>query len=204
MKIFLVGATGRSGKFILESALKRGHQVTALVRESADRLDVSSPRLRPLVGDLLQLQNLPALLAGHDAVVSALNSSAAADGTHALIAAALKAQVTRFIGIAGGGILQLDESSLRRDRPGYPEAFRRSSEQHMTAWSELKASGLDWTLVCTPDLIPGPATNQLLHKVEYMPEGSRRVSIGDVAEFIVSALENGTFLKTRVGCTSPS
>jgi len=32
MKLFLIGATGRTGREIVQQALERGHQVTAFVR----------------------------------------------------------------------------------------------------------------------------------------------------------------------------
>ena len=38
MKLFVIGATGRTGKEIAQQALARGHQVTAFVR-SPDKID---------------------------------------------------------------------------------------------------------------------------------------------------------------------
>ena len=34
MKIGIIGATGKAGNLILKEALKRGHEVTAIVRNS--------------------------------------------------------------------------------------------------------------------------------------------------------------------------
>ena len=41
MKIFLLGATGNSGKRILRLAIQRDHEVTAFVRDEAKLLSVS-------------------------------------------------------------------------------------------------------------------------------------------------------------------
>lgn len=200
MKIFLVGATGRTGKWILRAALARGHQVTALVREPTGRL-TTSPNLRVVAGDLLATEDLAHVLAGHDAILSALSSRAVEDGTRKIVAEAKKAGVTRFLGLAGGGILQLDEERLRRDRPGYPEIFIRSSARHLEAWRMLEASPLAWTLVCTPDLIDAAATGLATARADFMPAGSNSVPTGDVAEFFLDELEAERFLRKRVGFT---
>ncbi len=201
MRIFLVGATGRAGKWILREALARGHQVTALVRGQSDRLGLSHRFLQIILGDLIEVDDLANSLSGHDAILSALSSASVEAGTHKLIMAAGSAGVTRFLGIAGGGILQLDEDLLRRDRPGYPKFFLKTSEGHLHAWNKLEASSLDWTLVCTPDLSDAPASGRAKCREDYMPEGSNVVPIGDVAEFLMNELEARRFVRKRVGLT---
>lgn len=200
MNLFLLGATGRTGKWILEAALARGHRVTALVREPVSRLRPNAG-LRVLGGDVLTLDDLDERLAGHDAVLSALGSRVVDAATHRLVAAMEAAKVTRFLGVAGGGILQLDARSLRRDRPGYPELFRQSSARHLETWTALEASALAWTLVCTPDLLDAPATGQAKSELDYMPDGGRSVPRGDVAEFMMTELERSLYVRKRVGFT---
>jgi uncharacterized protein len=201
MKLFLVGATGRTGKWILKAALAGGHQVTALVRDPTDRLGISHPSLSVVSGDLFTVQNLVGTLSGHDAVISALNSGAVETGTQKLIAAAETAGVKRFFGFAGGGILQLDENRLRRDRPGYPEIFLKSSARHLQAWKALEASSLNWTLICTPDIANTAATGQAKFRADYMPTGGNSVAAGDIAEFLLTELDAGLFSRKRVGFT---
>ena len=57
MKIFLLGATGNSGKRILRLALQRDHEVTAFVRDEAKLLSSVDgpvpPNLHVSIGDLL-------------------------------------------------------------------------------------------------------------------------------------------------------
>ncbi len=201
MKVFLVGATGRTGKWLLKAALARRHEVTALVRKPADRIALTDSRLRIVEGDLTAITKFADLLHGHDAIVSSLSSQAVDIGTKILIDGAQAAAVARFIGIAGGGVLQMDEQHLRRDRVGYPEKFRQSSALHLEAWKALEASLLQWTLFCTPDLIDSAATGQVKLRADYMPEGGNRVACGDVAESIIDELEAPKFINRRVGCT---
>ena len=49
MKLFVIGATGRTGQEIVQQALARGHQVTAFVR-SPENITVKSERLTILKG----------------------------------------------------------------------------------------------------------------------------------------------------------
>lgn len=52
MRIFLTGATGYIGSAILETSLRSGHQVTALVRDPERAEHVSLRGGRPIVGEL--------------------------------------------------------------------------------------------------------------------------------------------------------
>lgn len=200
MNLFLVGATGRSGKWLLKAALEHGHSVTALVREPVDRI-AAHDRLKIISGDLFEIENLSERLLNHDAIISALDSRSVARGTDRLIDCAKKAKVDRFIGIAGGGILQLDQNLLRRDRPNYPKMFLESSAQHLHAWKALQSSSLVWTLFCTPDLKDLGPTGKAALKADYMPEGGNSVALGDIAFFVMLELERREFLNKRVGCT---
>lgn len=202
LRIFLVGATGRNGRWILKAALEQGHHITALVRGDTNRLGVSHPALTLISGDLLQVSNLGALVAGHDVIISALDSQTVEAGTSKLIAAAQTGAVQRYIAIAGGGILQLDATRLRRERPDYPQRFLKSSEGHLRAWQELEASALNWTLLCTPDLLDLPASGKAVSRMNYMPEGNRSIPCGDVANFIMDELKSSRYPRTRVGLTT--
>jgi len=44
MKLFVIGATGRTGREVVEQALARGHQVTAFVR-SPEGIKLKNERL---------------------------------------------------------------------------------------------------------------------------------------------------------------
>lgn len=201
MKIFLVGATGKSGAWILKAALNRGHSVTALVREPLHRIQLSHPSLSIVAGDLNTIEKLDQIVSGHEIIISALNSESVESGTTKIIRAGESVHVLRFIGIAGGGILQLTENSLRRERPNYPAIFLKSSEGHLKAWKSLEKSKMQWTLLCTPDLKNAPANGSAHAREDYMPEGSNAVHLGDVANYILKIAEENIHIRKRVGFT---
>jgi uncharacterized protein YbjT (DUF2867 family) len=50
MNLVVLGATGRTGRLVVEQALAAGHTVTALVR-SPEKLPTGSPNLRVVTGE---------------------------------------------------------------------------------------------------------------------------------------------------------
>jgi nucleoside-diphosphate-sugar epimerase len=69
MRIFLTGATGYIGSAVLEAALRGGHQVTALVRNSEKAEQVSARGATPIVGDLSKPQSYAPAAEHADAIV---------------------------------------------------------------------------------------------------------------------------------------
>jgi putative NADH-flavin reductase len=71
LNVLVFGATGGTGRRLVEQALKRGHRVTAFARDPA-KIQVKHDNLRVAKGDILQPDTVAASVAGQDAVLSAL------------------------------------------------------------------------------------------------------------------------------------
>jgi putative NADH-flavin reductase len=71
MKLFVIGATGRTGREIVQQALARGHQVTAFGR-SPERIGLRNERLTILKGNAMDENQLFDAIQNHDAVISTL------------------------------------------------------------------------------------------------------------------------------------
>lgn len=71
MKLLIFGATGGTGRQLVEQALAQGHHVTAFVRDLA-KISKKHENLRIVQGDMLRPESVEAAVAGHDAVISAL------------------------------------------------------------------------------------------------------------------------------------
>ena len=70
MRLFVIGATGKTGSEIVNLALTRGHQVTAFVR-SPQKLSPAGS-LTIVRGDPRHPETIAAALPGHEAVLSAI------------------------------------------------------------------------------------------------------------------------------------
>ena len=71
MKLLIFGATGGTGRQLVDQALAQGHEVTAFVRKPS-RLPVKHDKLIVMTGSILDQADIDAAVAGHDAVLSAL------------------------------------------------------------------------------------------------------------------------------------
>jgi nucleoside-diphosphate-sugar epimerase len=71
IRVLIVGATGGTGRQLVEQALERGYTVTALARDLS-ALRIEHPRLTVVGGNVLDYQSVEAAVRGQDAVVSAL------------------------------------------------------------------------------------------------------------------------------------
>jgi len=71
MKILIFGATGGTGRQLVEQALAQGHTVTAFARDPA-KVIAKHANLRVAQGNMLQTASIEAAVAGQDAVLSAL------------------------------------------------------------------------------------------------------------------------------------
>jgi putative NADH-flavin reductase len=106
MKLVIFGATGRTGRHLLEQALQAGHQVTAIVRDP-DRLPTLMPQgLRVLAADVMNPAAIAPAIAGADAVVTAIAppggrapSTVGPDSARSIIQAMREVDARRLVAI---------------------------------------------------------------------------------------------------------
>ena len=71
MKITILGATGNAGSRVVTEALSRGHEVTAVVRESSVTNNLPT-EIKIVTGDVSNVRNIAEVSAGQDIVFSAI------------------------------------------------------------------------------------------------------------------------------------
>ena len=71
MKLLIFGATGGTGRALVEHALEQGHVVTAFARDPV-KVRTTHKNLRVVKGDILNYDSVEAAINGQDAVLSAL------------------------------------------------------------------------------------------------------------------------------------
>src|SRR5260370_35880075 len=111
MNLLILGATGGTGRLVVEQALAAGHTVTALVR-SPEKLAIRNSNLRVVAGRATDPEDVARALASADAVLSTLGGggSVIADSTGAMGEAAHKMGVRR--------VVVLSSFVVERDRLG--------------------------------------------------------------------------------------
>ena len=143
-KIAIIGATGRAGSQLLEEALRRGHSVTAIARDTAKigaRAGVVSKNL-----DALDAEALQAAIAGHDVVISAAHFATLP--ASAVIGPVKNAGVKRLLVVGGAGSLLLPGGGRVIDSEGFPEEYKTEASAGAVFLQNLRQEQqLDWTFV---------------------------------------------------------
>ncbi|MCQ6280689.1 NAD(P)-dependent oxidoreductase [Bacillus sp. EB600] len=205
MNFCLLGATGRVGSVILESALSQHHFVHVVVRDR-NKLTIDHPNLQVIEGNALNEKDLAEALKGTNAVISALNTDGSTTLSNAtpIIVNQMKMQgIQRIITIGTAGILQA-RSNPRIYRFQAAESKRKTTkdaEEHLKAYITLKDSGLDWTIVCPTYLPTGERMGVYRYEKNYLPLNPSSISIYDTADFAYKQLESREFIRERVGLT---
>lgn len=142
--IAIIGATGRAGSQLLEEALRRGHHVTAIARDTSkigERAGVVSKNVDVLDADALQ-----AAVAGSDVVISAAHFATIPSA--AVLGPVKKAGVKRLLVVGGAGSLLLPGGTRVIDSEGFPEEYRAEASAGATFLGDLRREQqLDWTFL---------------------------------------------------------
>ena len=193
MRISVFGATGRTGRPLVEQALADGHEVVALARDPARLETLRHERLRIVRGDVLDAARVDEVVAGSDAVVSVLGHAKGSPkdvqtrGTENIVAAMERHGVRRLVSLTGAGVRDPKDEPKLVDRV-FGLALRtlqrdvlEDGERHVQA---IKRSGLDWVIVRGPRLTEGPKKGA--YRVGLVGKNSgTRVSRADLAEFVL-------------------
>ena len=205
MRLFILGATGGTGRALIDQALERGHRVTAFVR-SPQKLGSPREGVTVLQGDPRSVDELRAALPAHDAVLSALGppgpgpTTIVGDAARSTVIAMQAAGVRRLL-VVGVAVLFEHEGILSAilRRTLLRNVAKDSAEMERV----VMASGLDWTIVRPPRLTNGPLTRRYGVSDDRMPRDARlTVSRADVAHFLLEELEHRAHVHRIVGMAS--
>jgi uncharacterized protein YbjT (DUF2867 family) len=155
-RLVLFGATGGTGREVLQQALAAGRSVTALVRRP-ERLPVRHPNLTVVAGDVLRPPDAEAALAPGSVVISALGvgysrkaTTLYSAGTANVLAAMQAAGARRFVCLSTSA---LDVSPaggwFQRAFVGkfLQRVVRRPYDDMRLMEGLVRASDSDWTIV---------------------------------------------------------
>ncbi len=198
MKLAVFGATGGTGQEIVKQALKAGHEVTVLVRDSS-RLHVNHDKLYLVIGNVLNLEKVEETLAGSEAVCCSLGNTAhnpdfvVSDGTQNIIAGMSKQHIKRLVVVSALGVGDSRDRVSRSFKMMVKTVLRKAYEDKERQEQLVRESGLDWVIVRPGGLTNGPATGEYEFGLD--PSiGGGQVSRADVAAFVLQQLSEDTFL----------
>jgi len=210
MKIVIFGASGKTGRLLVEQGLAAGHIVTAFVRDLA-KLPQRHERLRLVQGDIYVAASVDSAIAGQEAVICALGPQKGgpkdimAVSAYHILHGMEKCGVRRLVTILGAGV------GDPNDQPGLIDKAIKALIRLFAheAWeaslrhaASVRASETDWVLVRVP-MLTDTAREALAEvssdkgriRIGYLGTGAgNRICREDLAAFVLQQLEDDTYL----------
>jgi len=201
MRLFILGATGLTGRLLVGQALAQGHEITAFVR-APGKLAPAREGLTVRRGDPRDSAALGAALGGHDAVLSALGPPGPAPST--LLRESARGIVAAMQAVAVSRLLVVSAAVLFEDAGAFVALMRRTllrnvAEDNAAMEREILASDLDWTIARPPRLTNGRMTGSYRVTEDHLPRRGFLLSRADVAHFLLDALARGAHRRKIVG-----
>lgn len=209
MQVAVFGASGRTGRPLVDRALERGHEVTAFVREPASLPSSirNGDAMRVVEGDVYTGEGVAEAIAGEggpvDAVVSVLGQTDEGPddllteaGRHVL-AAMDDHGVDRYVTLVGAGVREDGESvSLSGRVMGtllklLARSVLEDARDHVDL---VRASGTRWTVVRAPRLTEGEHTGAVRHGTDLSLGMRDTAARANVAGFILDCLEEDRYV----------
>jgi len=198
VKLFVIGATGRTGREVIQQALARNHHVTAFVRSPAS-LTLKNERLSVLKGNAMDENQLFRAIQNHDAVLSTLGprevfkpSSMLHDSAVATTRAMNRAGVRRLVVLSAAahfpGLLNRIASFIMRNH----------MRDSLAMEEIVQANGLDWTIARPPRLTQEEYSTYRSREGA-APKMGFTLARKAVAAFMLDAIEQKKHVRKIVG-----
>ena len=206
MKIAIIAANGRAGKLIMNEALERGLDVTAIVR---DKTKINNPKAKVIEKDLFDLTKDD--LKEFDTVVSAFGVWEEKElDKHSVVMEHLCQILAntniRLMVIGGAGSLYVNKehTMILKDTPDFPDIFMGVAVSSIKAFDILKSQkDVLWTYISpSADFqADGEKTgrynighNELL----FNSKGESTISYADYAIAFVDEIQNKKYLNQQI------
>lgn len=203
--ILVIGASRGIGLALVRQGLERGHRIRAMAR-SAEAIPLDDPALEKMSGDATDPADLDRALDGVEAVVMALGVAKDirfvlkpvtlfSTATEALLPLMQARGIRRLVAVTGFGAGRSRAALSTLEKLPFKAIMGRAYEDKSRQEAMIEASDLDWTIVRPGILTSNRGTGR--YRVLVCPDAWRNGIIprADVADFILTALEQGSHLR---------
>lgn len=212
MKIAIIGASGFVGSHLVQEALNRGHQVTAIARHP-ESLKITHANLSVKKGDAFNADEIAGLVKGHDVVLSAYNSGWQNPriyedfiaGSESIQKGVKASGVKRLITVGGAGSLEVAPGVQLVDTPQFPAEYKRGAQAARDYLNIIKKEQeLEWTFFSPAILMHQGITDGRTGKYRlgadqpvFDAKGESRLSVEDLSVALLDEVENRKFIRKR-------
>ncbi|MEM9023601.1 MAG: NAD(P)H-binding protein [Bacteroidota bacterium] len=212
MKILVLGATGRTGRWVVDAALDAGNSVHCLAR-NMQRI-AARPELTVFDGNPAHADALAKAMEGCEGIINVLNVSRKSDFPWAplrtpptflsevmtnVIRQAEANPVARLVVCSAWGVAE-----TRADIPGWFRWFIDHSnigaayQDHERQEALVTASNLSWTIVRPVGLTNGSAKRGIRASFDNQPAPNMLISRRSVAHYLVECLSDDRLVGKKV------
>jgi len=206
MNLAIFGATGGTGRLLVDQALAAGHHVAVLARTPAS-LPLQHEFLRVVQGDARDQDGVASVVAGQDAVLSALGPSKQGSATlcteattQILTAMTHAPQVRRLIALSAYGAADSHERNLY-NRMLWLMLKKKMVDKELME-DVIVRSAVDWTVVRPSFLTNGPETRTYRTGTDLHMAVTSRIARADVAAFMLRLATDDTYVRQTPAITS--
>jgi len=210
MHILVLGGTGRTGRLVIDEALKRGYKVSVVVSHEY-RLKHDPKLLDVHEGTPLNKYTLAEAMKGCDAIISTLNISRMSDFPWAalrtsedflsvsmknILEASAEQKVKRIIITSAWGV-----GETWKDIPFWFRWLVNNSNIHYAYYEHerqeelLKNSDTEWTAVRPAGLTDSMKEREIKVSLNNSPKPSLTISRLNTAKFMLDVLEKGLYIR---------
>ncbi len=212
MNVLLYGATGFSGKMILQELLSKQHKVTAITRKEST-FPISHENLTVVEGSVLDSSFVYNVLKGQDAVINCLGIGGKGNAKpNTLVSDATRVLVEEMEHNSGKRLICMSNVGAGDSMNFQPWIFTKVILPYVLKWLKhiiddknimepiVMHSSLDWILFRFPNIVDKPPKQKITTTTT--GEGLKMsITNRDLAVFMVEQLTDNTYLKQAI-CVS--
>ena len=208
MKLLILGASGRTGRLIVEEALKQGYDLNVLVRDK-NKISFSSRSIKVYQGTPTRRADVAAAMQGCEVVISALGIARASDAPWSklitakdfisesmknVIAEADQQNLKRLITVSAWGV-----GETKKEIPFWLRWLINYTNlgpvyaEHEAEEKLLADSNLNWTAVRPVALNDSKKIKTLKVSFNNFPKPNLQISRQSVARFMVNILQSDKY-----------
>jgi putative NADH-flavin reductase len=206
MKVVIFGATGYSGKTILEETLAQNHHVTVLVRNKSS-VTINDKNLTVIEGNVLDKKMVFDVLAGQEAVIQCLGIGGKGSGKPTtFISEATQIMVEAMEKQGAKRLIAMSNVGAGNSVAFQPWIFNKVILPYFMNWLKviiddknrmepiIMNSDLDWIIVRCPNIVSKPPKGNCHATLD--GKGLKlSVTLQDSTQFIVQQITDNTFIK---------
>jgi putative NADH-flavin reductase len=198
--IAVIGGTGKSGKYLVQSLLNKNYPIKLLLR-NPENFTFGNPLIEIVKGDARNYDSINNLIKNCDIVISTIAQSKGeepifSDATKNIIKAMNANGIKRYIVTTGLNVntpFDHKNEKVKMATDWMYQNYPKTTTDKQKEYEVLAESNLNWTLVRLPLIVQTSESFNTETNLEDCK--GENISAKDLGEFLVSQIDDKTFIK---------